>query len=64
MIKDMLDSDPVTSITGLVGALSMNPASYFFISPDDYYNNSIVSEAERSEIEKEIASIANDRINS
>ena len=61
-IKTLLEGDPATGLAGLVKALSMNPATFFFVSPDDYYSNHIINEAGRSKIEQDIAFIANDRL--
>ena len=60
-IKALLEGDPATGLTGLVRALSMTPTTFFFVSPDDYYNDEIISDAGRAKIEQDIASIANDR---
>ena len=58
-IKTLLEGDPATSLTGLVRSLSMNPTTFFFVSPDDYYNDEIISGSGRSKIEQDVASIAN-----
>lgn len=61
-VKDLLESGPVTGLTGLVRDLSMAPTHFLFVSPEDYYNNDIISADDRFQIEREIASIANERM--
>ncbi len=60
-VKALLEDDPATGLSGLLRALSMNPTTFFFVSPDDYYNNHIIDDAGRANIEQDIASIANDQ---
>ena len=60
-IKTFLESEPSEGMANLVKALSLVPASYFFISPDDYRDNTIVSRESRVAIETAIADVANER---
>ena len=57
LIADALTSEPAIGLTTLLKSLSLNHTSYFFISPDDYKNDSIVGPGQRTQIEREIASI-------
>ena len=54
-IREFLCSDPIDAIPALLNALSMNPTSYFFISPDDYR---LLDAAGRTHIENQMASAA------
>ena len=60
-IKTFLESEPSEGMVDLVKALYLVPASYFFISPDDYRDNTIISRESRMSIETEIANVANER---
>lgn len=61
-VEDLLAAKPAIGLPQLIKTLSMNPATFFFVSPDDYYNGDIISAADRHQIEQEIASIANDQV--
>ena len=54
-IKMFLNGEPSESIPAMLKALSMNPTSFFFVSPSDY--NSISVEG-RTRIEKEMGKVA------
>ena len=54
-IADNLSGDPSLGLPELVKYLSLNPTSFFFVSPDDYRT---INEISRAHIEKEMAVIA------
>ena len=61
-IKALLEGDPAEGLFELLRALPMDPTTFFFVSPDDYYNDEIISDAGRSKVEQDIALIANQRV--
>ena len=54
-LTQVLTKDPTVAIPELVQNLSLNPTSFFFISPDDYRS---ISEEGQAHIESEMARIA------
>ena len=53
-LAQALEKDPTDALPELVKALSLNPTSFFFVSPNDY--NSL-SEERKADIEKEMSDI-------
>ena len=54
-LAQVLAKDPTDGIPELVECLSLNPTSFFFVSPYDYYS---ISEEGRAHIEEKMAQVA------
>lgn len=54
-LVEVLGKEPTDSIPALVENLSLNPTSFFFVSPNDYES---ISEEGRAHIENEMAQVA------
>ena len=54
-LVDILTNDPADGIPALVKSLSLNPTSFFFVSPEDY---GLISHDGRQYIERQMAEVA------